>query len=55
MDTVVARGTEQTQEYMQRSGATLGHLVVFDPDPARDWSDKVYQKPLADSLTLWGC
>jgi AAA-like domain len=55
LETVIAKGTEQTQEYMQRSGATLGHLVVFDPDPARDWSDKIYQKPLADSLTLWGC
>jgi hypothetical protein len=55
LETVIAKGTEQTQEYMQRSGATLGHLVVFDPDPARDWNDKIYQKPLADSLTLWGC
>jgi hypothetical protein len=55
MDTIITKGTAQTQEYMQRSGATLGHLVVFDADGTKNWSDKMYQRPLGDSLTLWGC
>jgi AAA domain len=55
LQTVIAQGTAQTHEYMQRAGASLGHLVVFDLDPALNWRDKVYQRPLGEGLTLWGC
>jgi AAA domain len=55
LDTVIERGTAQTQEYMQRCGATEGHLVVFDADMGRDWDAKVYQRELVPGLRLWGC
>jgi hypothetical protein len=55
MEAVIAKGTEQTRAYMQRSGATLGHLVVFDADVSKTWSEKIYSRPLGDGLTLWGC
>jgi AAA-like domain len=55
IETVIAKGTEQTRAYMQRSGATLGHLVVFDADVSTTWTEKIYSRPLGDGLTLWGC
>jgi hypothetical protein len=55
LDTLIEDGTAQTLEYMQRCGATQGHLVVFDADMARDWDAKVYQRALVPGVTLWGC
>jgi hypothetical protein len=55
MDAVVARGQAQTLDYMQHCGATEGHLVVFNPDPALNWDTRVYNRPLTDGVTLWGC
>ncbi len=55
LQTVIDLGTTQTREYMQRCAATHGHLVVFDADAGKSWSDKVYDKPLESGLHLWGC
>jgi hypothetical protein len=54
IDTVIAKGLVQTQAYMQRCGATEGHLLVFDADMTKPWDDKIYTRPLADNITLWG-
>jgi AAA-like domain len=55
LDSVIAQGTAQTQEYMQRCNATQAHLMVFDTDAGKSWDEKVYQRPLGSNLTLWGC
>ena len=55
LDSVIAQGTAQTQEYMQRCNATQAHLMVFDTDAGKGWDEKVYQRPLGSNMTLWGC
>lgn len=35
------KGLEQTAHYMDVSGATEGHLVIFDRDPAKSWDEKI--------------
>jgi AAA-like domain len=55
LETVIAKGTVQTREYMQRCGATLGHLVVLDPDMGASWDEKIYSRDLEDGIVLWGC
>jgi AAA-like domain len=55
IDTVIAKGAEQTREYMQRSGASEAHLLVFDTDAGKDWDAKVYTRLIDVNLTLWGC
>lgn len=51
----IDQGTEQTRRYMDQCGATHGHLVVFDTRGRTSWAKRVYCKPLAEDLTLWGC
>ncbi len=34
------KGLEQTAQYMDRSQATEGHLVIFDRDPRKTWEEK---------------
>ena len=35
------KGLEQTAQYMDRSQATEGHLVIFDRDPRKTWEEKI--------------
>ena len=35
------KGLEQTAQYMDRSHATEGHLVIFDRDPRKTWEEKI--------------
>jgi hypothetical protein len=54
---VVAQGLTQTAEYMDRMGATVGHLVIFDLRVGKTWEEKIYRRQ-ADSphqaITIWG-
>ncbi|MBM3886771.1 ATP-binding protein [Candidatus Dependentiae bacterium] len=53
----LTEGLRQTAEYMDRSAATEGHLVIFDRDPTKSWDEKIYtkQETIADKLiTVWG-
>jgi hypothetical protein len=54
LDAVIAEGLVQTQSYMQRCGATEGHLLVFDANPQTAWDDKIYTRALTDNIMLWG-
>ncbi|KAK3604921.1 hypothetical protein CHS0354_000584 [Potamilus streckersoni] len=54
LQATVKKGLEQTQAYMDRCKATHGHLVVFDPNPKKRWSQKIYKKKLTKIITLWG-
>ncbi|MBI4604423.1 MAG: ATP-binding protein, partial [Planctomycetes bacterium] len=39
------QGLAQTLEYQDRSGgASEAHLVIFDPDPKKAWSEKIYRR-----------
>jgi hypothetical protein len=53
----VADGLQQTARYMDSSGATEGHLVIFDRDPNKPWEEKIYH--LTESVNgkiihVWG-
>ncbi|MDE2764630.1 MAG: AAA family ATPase [Gemmatimonadota bacterium] len=51
------QGLEQTAAYMDISGATSGHLIVFDMREGRSWADRVYREPRdwrGTPVTVWG-
>jgi len=56
-DEVIQKGLIQTTEYMDKCGATEGHLVIFDRRKSVSWEEKIFHKELAhDSKTImiWG-
>lgn len=52
------KGLEQTAEYMDKSGATEGHLVLFDRDPEKTWKEKIYHREQESlqgtKIEVWG-
>jgi hypothetical protein len=42
IEETIQAGLAQTWSYMDRCGAQAGHLVIFDRDPARPWSEKIF-------------
>ncbi len=53
----VAAGLEQTAAYMDLSGTTEGHLVVFDLRKGRSWGDRLYRERRewkSAPITVWG-
>ena len=44
LDEVIRRGALQTAGYADRSGATEGHLLVFDRDERKSWEEKVFHR-----------
>ena len=55
METLIAQGIEQTQEYMDRCQATHGHLMVFDAESNKSCDERIFTRALSENLTLWGC
>ena len=52
----LAEGLQQTVDYLDRSGAEAGHLVIFDRS-AKPWADKLFQRQetlQGWTLTVWG-
>ena len=57
LETVVAKGLEQTADYVRRVGADEAHLIVFDRDPNRNWDEKIWKRDEAFegvAITVWG-
>ncbi len=55
-DKLISEGLAQTAEYMDRSDAAEGHLVIFDRR-RRKWADKIFRrtrKHQGHSITVWG-
>ncbi len=51
------RGLAQTREYMDRCGASAGHLVIFDRREGQTWEKKIRREeaPEAEApVTVWG-
>lgn len=44
-ESVLAKGLEQTADYMDSSGSE-GHLIIFDPDPHKSWDEKISHEVL---------
>jgi len=57
LDATIAKGLEQTADYMDKSGADEGHLVIFDRREGRKWEDKIFRKEEKHNGTIivvWG-
>ncbi|MGH6630246.1 MAG: hypothetical protein ACREB3_10995, partial [Burkholderiales bacterium] len=55
-DKLITEGLAQTADYLDRSGAPEGHLVIFDRR-RRKWADKIFRrarKYQGHSITVWG-
>ena len=53
----VTQGVEQTIGYVDRCGASAGHLVVFDPNEKKPWDEKVFRRDESfggRAVTVWG-
>lgn len=51
-------GLEQTSSYMDSSGASEGHLVIFDRNPHKAWDEKIYHLTEVfngKTIQVWGC
>lgn len=56
LETTIAGGLEQTATYMDRCGATTGHLVVFDRGEA-PWQEKLFhrvEEARGRTIDVWG-
>ena len=52
----LAEGLQQTVDYLDRSGAEAGHLVIFDRS-AKPWADKLFQRQETQqgwTICVWG-
>jgi hypothetical protein len=57
LEKTIEKGLEQTMEYLERCGAEDGHLVIFDRDPARPWSEKIWSREETHGgkrIAVWG-
>jgi hypothetical protein len=44
LERTIEQGIEQTLAYRDRTGAPEAHLVIFDRDPVKPWSDKIFRR-----------
>ena len=57
LESTIAKGLEQTAGYVDRCGATIGHLIVFDRDDKRTWEQKLFHRreDTGDAtIHIWG-
>ena len=47
-------GLKQLAMYMDKSGASVGHLVIFDRQPEKSWEEKIYKEVINDKIIVWG-
>ena len=53
LEATVAAGLEQVAGYMDRCAAETGHLVLFDRDERKPWSEKIFRRSEAN-VEIWG-
>lgn len=57
LDATMREGLEQTADYLDRVGATDGHLLIFDRRPGIAWEEKIFQRIEAYgpyTIRIWG-
>ncbi len=53
----LAKALEQTSDYMDKSNATEGHIIMFDSNPKKTWDEKIYNRIETfngKKITVWG-
>ena len=53
LEAAVAAGLEQVAGYMDRCAAETGHLVIFDRDEKKPWSEKIFHRS-EPNVEIWG-
>ena len=57
LEETIIKGCEQTAEYMDKSNAREGHLVIFDRREGISWEEKIFQQEKqigAKTIKIWG-
>ena len=57
LETVVAKGLEQTVDYARHADADEAHLMVFDRSPGRTWDERIWRRDEnfgGFAVTVWG-
>ena len=57
LEQTIAEGLEQTWAYMDTTGTTDGHLVIFDRTPGKAWEERIFQREehyRGAGITVWG-
>lgn len=58
LEQTVDQGLAQTVAYLDRTGTTEGHLVIFDRSVGKPWEEKLFCKEREHQgyrLMIWGC
>lgn len=58
LEKTIKKGLEQTAEYMDKVGASSGHLILFDKRKKRKWEDRIFMKKRSfegTEIKVWGC
>ena len=57
LDAMIREGVEQTLDYVDKCGTESGHLVIFDRDESKPWTEKLYRREESLNgrrVTVWG-
>ena len=57
LDATIREGVEQTLDYVDKCRAESGHLVIFDRDESKPWTEKLYRREESLNgrrVTVWG-
>jgi hypothetical protein len=57
LERTLEQGLEQTLSYQERCAAPEAHLVIFDRDPGKSWSEKIYRREETRAgrrVVVWG-
>jgi len=57
LEQTMKEGLPQTWYYMDRCGATEGHLIIFDRTPDKPWTEKIFKKQRThkgQKIRVWG-
>ena len=53
----IQKGVQQTWNYMDKCGASEGHLVIFDQRKSKSWKDKIFMRKEqwnGSEIKVWG-
>ncbi len=57
LEQTIIEGLEQTWTYMDTTGTTDGHLVIFDRTPGKAWEEKIFRRKdhyHGAGISVWG-
>ena len=57
LDSLIEKGLSQTAEYMDKCGATEGHLVIFDRRDSIPWEERIFRSSGSSGgyeIGIWG-